>query len=64
MASEQRLRDFLSDAAHELRTPLAGVQAAAEHLLRDDPPRAPAGADAGAAWCASRAGPAGWSTTC
>ncbi len=40
LASEQRLRTFLSDAAHELRTPLAGVQAAAEHLLRDDPPRA------------------------
>lgn len=37
--SEQRLRDFLSDAAHELRTPIAGVQAAAEHLLRDDPAR-------------------------
>lgn len=39
VASEQRLRTLLSDAAHELRTPLAGVQAAAEHLLRDDPPR-------------------------
>ena len=32
--AEQRLRVFLSDAAHELRTPLAGVQAAAERLLR------------------------------
>ena len=32
--AEQRLRAFLSDAAHELRTPLAGVQAAAERLLR------------------------------
>lgn len=39
LESEQRLRTFLSDAAHELRTPLAGVQASAEHLLRDDPPR-------------------------
>lgn len=35
--SEERLRAFLSDAAHDLRTPLAGVQSAAEHLLRDDP---------------------------
>ncbi|HEY0237205.1 MAG TPA: HAMP domain-containing sensor histidine kinase, partial [Friedmanniella sp.] len=33
-SAEQRLRAFLSDAAHELRTPLAGVQAAAERLLR------------------------------
>ncbi|MER7071163.1 HAMP domain-containing sensor histidine kinase [Terrabacter sp. NPDC000476] len=37
--AEQRLRHFLSDAAHELRTPIAGVQAASEHLLRADPPR-------------------------
>ncbi|GAA5153612.1 hypothetical protein GCM10023340_35870 [Nocardioides marinquilinus] len=40
VASEARLRSFLSDAAHELRTPVAGVQATAEQLLRDDPPRA------------------------
>ncbi|MBF4160256.1 sensor histidine kinase [Nocardioides acrostichi] len=37
--SEQRLRTFLSDVAHELRTPATSVQAAAEHLLRDDPDR-------------------------
>ena len=39
LESEQRLRDFLSDAAHELRTPIAGVQASAEHVLRSDPDR-------------------------
>ncbi|WP_139977616.1 HAMP domain-containing sensor histidine kinase [Nocardioides litoris] len=38
--SEGRLRAFLSDAAHELRTPVAAVQASAENLLREDPPRA------------------------
>ena len=37
--SEDRLRGFLSDAAHDLRTPLTGVLAAAEHVLRDDPDR-------------------------
>lgn len=39
VASEHRLRTFLSDAAHDLRTPLTGAQAAAEHVLREDPPR-------------------------
>jgi len=34
-ASEARMRQFLSDAAHELRTPIAGVQASAETLLRE-----------------------------
>ena len=38
--AEHRLRAFLSDAAHELRTPLAGVQAAAERLLRGGEDRA------------------------
>lgn len=39
VASEARLRDFLSDAAHELRTPVAGIAASAEYLLREDPDR-------------------------
>jgi signal transduction histidine kinase len=34
VAAETRLRAFLSDAAHELRTPVAGVRAAAETLVR------------------------------
>ncbi len=39
LEAERRLRVFLSDAAHELRTPIAGLQAASEHLLRSNPPR-------------------------
>ena len=31
--AEERTRGFLADAAHELRTPITGVQAAAETLL-------------------------------
>jgi len=34
-ASEERMRQFLGDAAHELRTPIQAVQAGAETLLRD-----------------------------
>jgi signal transduction histidine kinase len=33
-ASEERTRRFVADAAHELRTPIAGVQAVAEAVLQ------------------------------
>jgi signal transduction histidine kinase len=35
--SERRTREFLAAAAHQLRTPVAGVQATAETLLLGDP---------------------------
>jgi signal transduction histidine kinase len=38
-ASEAGMRTFLADASHELRTPVAALQATAERLLREQPAR-------------------------
>jgi two-component system, OmpR family, sensor kinase len=37
--SEEAMRQFVAEAAHELRNPIAALQASAERLLRDQPDR-------------------------
>jgi two-component system OmpR family sensor kinase len=39
--AEERMRRLLADASHELRTPIASIQATAETLIRTHPERAP-----------------------
>ena len=61
-------RGFLADAAHELRTPIAGIQAAAEQVAaRPSSGTTPSrGASSAAQTCYKEnpAARAGWSPTC
>ena len=63
--AEERTRAFLADAAHELRTPIAGVQAAAETLLHhDDQLIMMSASTCRHCWCERLSGPAPSSRTC
>ena len=61
-AQELRMRSFLADTSHDLRTPVAGVIATADSLLQDEniTRAGPSGSAGWWRWCARPGGPAGW----
>lgn len=63
--AETATRRFLVDAAHELRTPIAGMQVAAEQLAHGASEHPTTGNTVGPACCSpTRAAPGDSSTTC
>ena len=64
--AEEQTRAFLADAAHELRTPITGVQAAAETLLHhgDQLLRSRTSEHLRRCWSGGAAGRRRWSPTC